>query len=522
VSLPGQGAITMSDFRWTRPQTTTYPGGAIRSEQYDAIQRTRQITVHAGSETRMDWRYTYDATGNITRIDTEHGRYAFAYDALDRLIEADYPNGPQHDQINASFAPNTFPFADDRYSYDPIGNRLSSQSQPGPWAYNGNSELIQSPFGTTTFNLAGSTTEERTPTEQLIRRFAYDTEERPTEVTNAQGQRIARYYHDPFGRRLWKTLESRAEGHSGGPAPETIYLAYNDEGYAAEFRLPGTPDTAPTQGPSSYSTLWVHEPDGLWSTGAIAIRIDGNWRYPQHDHLATPRMVIDGQGAVTTTIRMNAFGETRHLGEAIANRFPGQVFDVETGLHYNYFRSYQPRTGRYTQADPIGLSGGLNMYAYSVQNPARLVDPYGLRPLPAIGLPIFPPGPPCAIVDAMVCCVGYSGRRSCSKFPPPPPPPPPKEICCDGYYDQVGSVNLPGVFSAALVCRCIWLCRSSRNHTAWSGNPQSPGLPTTLGFQVGPVSGHVRPGRDGGRAELDEGKGCFCASKPSPEYQCCD
>jgi RHS repeat-associated protein len=335
---------------------------------------------------------------------TEHGCYVLAHDALNRLIEADYPNGPLHDQINASFAPNTFPFADDRYAYDPIGragafaphvahrradgqgwpsrrakhgqrsNRLSSQSQPGPWAYNGNSELIQSPFGTTTFNLAGSTTEERTPTEQLSRRFAYDTEERPTEVTNAQGQRIARYYHDPFGRRLWKTLEPGAEGHSGGPAPETIYLAYNDEGYAAEFRLPGTPDTAPTQGPSSYSTLWVHEPDGLWSTGAIAIRIDGHWRYPQHDHLDTPRMLIDGQGAVTTTIRMNAFGETRHSGEAIANRFPGQVYDAETGLHYNYFRSYQPRTGRYTQADPIGVRGGINIFAYVASSPVLGLD----------------------------------------------------------------------------------------------------------------------------------------------------
>lgn len=56
LTLPGQGAITMSDFRWTRPQTTTYPGGAIRSQQHDALQRTRQITLWAGAETRMDWR----------------------------------------------------------------------------------------------------------------------------------------------------------------------------------------------------------------------------------------------------------------------------------------------------------------------------------------------------------------------------------------------------------------------------------------------------------------------------------
>jgi YD repeat-containing protein len=50
VTVPGQGAITMSDFRWTRPETVTYPGGAVRTERYDALQRTRQITVRAGCQ----------------------------------------------------------------------------------------------------------------------------------------------------------------------------------------------------------------------------------------------------------------------------------------------------------------------------------------------------------------------------------------------------------------------------------------------------------------------------------------
>ncbi|MCP3888581.1 MAG: hypothetical protein GY702_06865 [Desulfobulbaceae bacterium] len=100
-----------------------------------------------------------------------------------------------------------------------------------------------------------------------------------------------------------------------------------------------------------------------------------------NDHLGTPQKVIDGGQAVVWEGSQEPFGSTMVTTNTLGNnfRFPGQYFDTESGLHYNYHRYYDLSIGRYITPDPIGLAGGRNLFAYANLNPTNLIDPYGLE-----------------------------------------------------------------------------------------------------------------------------------------------
>jgi RHS repeat-associated protein len=104
------------------------------------------------------------------------------------------------------------------------------------------------------------------------------------------------------------------------------------------------------------------------------------------DHLNTPRLITnDQQQAVWRWDQQEPFGvngpdeNPSALGVfEFPLRFPGQYADRETNLFYNYFRDYDPSLGRYEEGDPIGLHGGINLYAYANSAPTINIDPLGL------------------------------------------------------------------------------------------------------------------------------------------------
>jgi RHS repeat-associated protein len=112
--------------------------------------------------------------------------------------------------------------------------------------------------------------------------------------------------------------------------------------------------------------------------------------YIYADHTNTPRVITHASdnAMVWRWDTADSFGATapdqKPTGMAAFGynpRFPGQMFDSESGFHYNYFRDYDPKTGRYLTSDPIGMNGGVNTYAYVQGNPVSNTDPLGLRTL---------------------------------------------------------------------------------------------------------------------------------------------
>ncbi len=108
--------------------------------------------------------------------------------------------------------------------------------------------------------------------------------------------------------------------------------------------------------------------------------------FVHNDHLATPKLVTNASGDIIWRANTTPFGAAyveqdvdQDGNSFVLNiRFPGQYYDAESGLHYNWHRYYDPEIGRYITSDPIGLAAGINTYGYAYQNSIMNIDPRGL------------------------------------------------------------------------------------------------------------------------------------------------
>ena len=185
---------------------------------------------------------------------------------------------------------------------------------------------------------------------------------------------------------------------------------------------------------------------------AVPAQVATNLHYVYTDHINTPRVITratDNQ-MVWRWDQADPFGAVQPnenpagLGNFKYNpRFPGQLYDAETGLYYNYFRHYDPRTGTYTQSDPIGLGGGVNTYAYVSGNPVNLIDPLGLSPgtdgAPSRGIGDF--------FDKILPPYGATSL-------------PPGGTRTQPVNDPAPTIDWPNGKSGKYVCTCRAQCRS--------------------------------------------------------------
>jgi RHS repeat-associated protein len=251
-------------------------------------------------------------------------------------------------------------------------------------------------------------------------KYQYDAGNRLTAVQTPGGDTIASYQYDPLGRRIRKTeyRELNAGSWQILTTPRTTTFYYTDEGLAAEYTQTG--NTTP-----ELKTQYGWEPNGMWGTSPVFLKTTRSGQstpeyfYAQNDHLGTPQQLIDQDGAIVWAQRAEAFGKTAVVQEAVTNnlRFPGQYYDRETDTHYNYFRDYEPSTGRYVQQDPIGLDGGWNIYGYVGGNPLSKVDPIGefaiaLPALPAFGEALMTVGTYLLGGTAMAAILSLTGDSS--------------------------------------------------------------------------------------------------------------
>ena len=169
------------------------------------------------------------------------------------------------------------------------------------------------------------------------------------------GVATATYRYDAMGRQVTRTLV---------PSGVTIHSVFDSQGRRiAEY--------TESTGAIIREYVWMD-----WEPVAV---IEGGVIYLiRADHIGRPSFATTLAGTKVWSAVYLPFGGVHvTTGAPIDARFPGQWFQTEAGLYQNWMRDYDPTTGRYIEADPLGLVDGASVYGYAGGNPGRYTDPSG-------------------------------------------------------------------------------------------------------------------------------------------------
>ncbi|GFM50158.1 sugar-binding protein [Pseudomonas cichorii] len=343
-------------------RSLTWGNGILLSKTYDQDYQLTQQQVG-------NWQtaYRYDPDSNISGTTSSlWGAVQYQYDALGRLSQE------QNGTVRKA------------YSLDATGNRTrrttsnlatGAATETQTLAYASDSNRLTTLNGATVpADAAGN----HTQINGL--RLTYDNEGRLSQVHQASIYKIAEYKYNALGQRVTKQVYEMGSQALVGTTAYLYDLSgkligqtfYDANGLKTVGQYWFWLDNMPiAQLTASFSSL------GDVSSSKLV--------YLHTDHLNTPRLATDSTQALLWRWNSDAYGvgapeedvDGDGVATSVALRFPGQIHDAQTQLNYNYYRDYNPATGRYVQSDPIGLGGGLNTFGYAYQNPINYFDPDG-------------------------------------------------------------------------------------------------------------------------------------------------
>lgn len=333
VDVEGLGTIETSLDLGGSPDRIRFPNGVHAEFTYDDGGRVASIAYRDGSGSVVaSFEQTYDEAGSVLSVEGAGRTVRYEYDDAFRLIRATR-KGQSAEQ----------------YAYDGAGNL----TRIGPWGpedleYDRADKLVRAGDVRFRYDERGNLVERSDGT-----RYRYDGDGRLVRIDFADGG-YAAYTYDAMGRRVQKDVDGRI----------TRYV-YDGLNLLAEY-----------DGRGRLRARYVHGPGvDNW----LAVWRDGQWYYFVKDHGGTVRGLLDAKGMLLEWYRYTDYGLPVDGHSSIHNLgLAGREYDPESGLYFFRSRFYDPRVGRFIQRDRIGLTGGLNLYAYAEGDPVNNRDPLGL------------------------------------------------------------------------------------------------------------------------------------------------